>query len=485
MAPAKKIQISQEAFDALVKENVEDFGMEMEEALEDAVKTFELQGADLSGIITDGDASIESHPIVEAIQNIRRAVASISGEGLATAEELVQFCNRAQFAPVDLSSAAEADISASLQSLRMSCLEKGKNSLIAERNEAVEVVLAALLVLKDSGGPSLTFALSALTSVLTDNRREQFIRCNGPQIVFEVLSSERASPDAVGEAADAVTISALQNEDVKDAYMHLKVYEVLVRQLQKYQSNSRVIDGVSNALRSLVTADDDRIAASRTFQNGMMIAKAGAIDTLLETAKLQGKQDPTLGHLCLAIKDLAVNDEICKSLAEKGGLSLVTCVLDTSVKEGNNRVLARTACILLIQLAGSDANKNAFVALKGLDMLVNLISVYSSDPAVVQEALTAMAVITLRSPANASEAVKSGAVDVAAEMMEMHTTEANLQRQACQLLRNLAVRNLENRPIILEKGLEKLIRKAKASHVGCKDAASAALRDLGFDDYNK
>jgi hypothetical protein len=39
------------------------------------------------------------------------------------------------------------------------------------------------------------------------------------------------------------------------------------------------------------------------------------------------------------------------------------------------------------------------------------------------------------------------------------------------------------RPIILEKGLEPLIRKAKASHESCKDVASAALRDLGFDNY--
>ncbi|KAL2611903.1 hypothetical protein R1flu_023595 [Riccia fluitans] len=488
MAPAKKIQISQVAFDAVVKENVEEFGMDMDEALEDAVKTFKLQGVDLSGIITDGGggATLESHPIVEAIQRIRNAVASVTGEDLATSEELVQFCNRPQTGAVNLSSAAEAVISDSLQSLRQSCLEeKGKNAPIAERNEGVEVVLAAVRALTKSAGPPLAYALAAITSVLTDNRRERFIRCNGPQILLEVLSSESASPDVVGEAANALAKSALQNEDVKDLYMHLKVYEVLVQQLQKYQSNSSVIDGVSTALRSLVTADDDRIAASRTFQNGMLIAKSGAIDTLLETAKLQGKHDPTLGPLCLAIKDLAVNDEICKSMAEKGGLNLVTWILETASREGSNRLLARTACILLIQLAGSDANKDAFVALKGLDMLVNLVSTFSSDPSIIQEALTAMAVITLRSPSNASQAVNSGAVDITAEMMETHASEANLQRQACQLIRNLAVRNPENRPIILEKGLEKLIRKAKATHIGCRDAASAALRDLGFDDYNK
>ena len=40
------------------------------------------------------------------------------------------------------------------------------------------------------------------------------------------------------------------------------------------------------------------------------------------------------------------------------------------------------------------------------------------------------------------------------------------------------------RSAILEKGLVPLIRRAKANHSGCSEAAAAALRDLGFDDYN-
>lgn len=44
--------ISQEAFDDLVRENVEDLGMEPCEALEDALYTLKLQGVDLSGQLT-------------------------------------------------------------------------------------------------------------------------------------------------------------------------------------------------------------------------------------------------------------------------------------------------------------------------------------------------------------------------------------------------------------------------------------------------
>ena len=48
----RKYRVSQEAFDVVVQENIEEFGMEKEEAIEDAVKTFSMQGADISGDVS-------------------------------------------------------------------------------------------------------------------------------------------------------------------------------------------------------------------------------------------------------------------------------------------------------------------------------------------------------------------------------------------------------------------------------------------------
>lgn len=51
MAPVMKpkVVISQDGFDGAVKENMEDFDMSLAEAVEDAIKTFQMQGANLSG----------------------------------------------------------------------------------------------------------------------------------------------------------------------------------------------------------------------------------------------------------------------------------------------------------------------------------------------------------------------------------------------------------------------------------------------------
>ncbi len=45
------------------------------------------------------------------------------------------------------------------------------------------------------------------------------------------------------------------------------------------------------------------------------------------------------------------------------------------------------------------------------------------------------------------------------------------------------VHNLMYRPVMIEKKLPDLIRKAKLAHRICYDVGAAALRDMGFDDY--
>ena len=48
----------------------------------------------------------------------------------------------------------------------------------------------------------------------------------------------------------------------------------------------------------------------------------------------------------------------------------------------------------------------------------------------------------------------------------------------------LQVRNTELRPVLLEKGAEAAVRMAKSAFPStCKDVGSAALRDLGLEDY--
>jgi hypothetical protein len=52
-------------------------------------------------------------------------------------------------------------------------------------------------------------------------------------------------------------------------------------------------------------------------------------------------------------------------------------------------------------------------------------------------------------------------------------------------IRNIVVRNTELRPAVLGKGVEPLLRQAKTRYpAACQDVGSAALRDLGLENYN-
>ena len=59
-----------------------------------------------------------------------------------------------------------------------------------------------------------------------------------------------------------------------------------------------------------------------------------------------------------------------------------------------------------------------------------------------------------------------------------------VQRQACQSLRNIAGRCPELRHTIKQRGAEAVLRRTGATFpTACRDVSSAALRDLGLDDY--
>lgn len=56
-----------------------------------------------------------------------------------------------------------------------------------------------------------------------------------------------------------------------------------------------------------------------------------------------------------------------------------------------------------------------------------------------------ISVLSLRSPDHASRAIEAGAGDLVINAMQKFPTAQQLQRNACLMIRNLVVRNPENR----------------------------------------
>ncbi|KAL1811948.1 hypothetical protein ACET3Z_022013 [Daucus carota] len=447
--------ISQQAFDDTVRENIEDLGMDPTEALQDAVETLTLQGVDLSGIVTCAPG--ETNPVIQCLDKLK------------------------QFKIDDFRIKVEFELEEQLDRLTELCRVEGSgNAAIATRNGALELVCLICSQLP-SGCAGKLSALNAMALLLHDLQcTEIFRRSNGPKVVVRILNDGSDNVAVLSSGFAVVAAAATGNEVLKELFMDLKIDELMVKVLK--EEKIETISSLYDAIRVLLTADDNRVVASQVFGYARRFAKTGIAEALVRSLR-DGIRSTSLVSASIALKAVAVNDEICRSVAESGGIDAILCCIDDS-GEQRNQIVAQTLCSLLNKLAGSDANKNTIVANGGMDKLITLATRFSDDPFVLQEVMSIICTLSLRAPDNATRAIEAGAGDLAIRVMNEFPEVPQLQKHSCLMIRNLVVRNPENRTLLLGNGIEKIIRTAKRNHPSCRTAATDALRDLGLDNYN-
>ncbi|KAI3889797.1 hypothetical protein MKX03_033835 [Papaver bracteatum] len=466
MGPSKNNRtISQEAFEGLVKENMEDLGMDPDEALQDAIETLTLQGVDLSGIVTCVPGSMNDNPVIQCLDRLRDIDLKMKYQE-----------------DDDLSKAGYDEMSEILVKLKDMCSTEGSgNATIAVKNGGLDLVVLICSKIQIRHEHCLVSALNALASLIYDpSCTEIFRRNGGVKVVMDILNDGCHNVNILNSGFSVVAAASTGNEVVKESFMELKIDEFLVKILS--ENSKYCIPSSYDAIRILLTPDDGRVVASQVYGYARKFAEVGIAGVLVDSLH-EGFSSPNLLSACIALKAVAVNDEICRSIADSGGINATfQCIEDSG--EQNNKAVAKACCSLMSKLAGSDANKSAIVHMGGMDKLIKLSSRFSDDPLVLQEVMSIICVLCLRSPENAARAIEAGVGDFAIQSMQKFPAAQQMQKQSCLMIRNLVARNPENRTILLANGIEKIIRKAKENHVSCKAAATDALRDLGLDNYN-
>ncbi|KAK9714047.1 hypothetical protein RND81_06G067800 [Saponaria officinalis] len=350
----KKTKISQASFDEVVRENVEELGMDRKEAIEDAIETLTLQGVDLSGIVT----SDTPHPVIVSLNKLKQCVHI---ESLGTLlDDFALVCG-----------ASDASSSA-----------------IATQNGGVETLTSICSKVSTSSDSKLIISsLSALSCLLCDvHSNEAFARCGGPDIVVAIMSSiqqhQAESVDLLNACFAVVAAAATGSEILKESFVNLNVDHLIINAFNHIPAGS-IPPSLYDAIRALLTSDDHRVAASQVFGYARRFAKLGIADALARSL-CQDLTSPSLVSACVALKAVAVNDDICRSVADKGGIDAVLRCIDDS-GEHYNKAVARSCCSLLSKLAGSDQNKSTIVEKKGMDRLIRLSSRFEDDPSVIQE----------------------------------------------------------------------------------------------------
>lgn len=134
-------------------------------------------------------------------------------------------------------------------------------------------------------------------------------------------------------------------------------------------------------------------------------------------------------------------------------------------------------------LCADDIRKDKMVADGSMDVLIAAMNQekYAADASLMEHGFACLAAMSLRSPSNSQRIIDTGvAIDMLVKNMRRHKDKQPLQRQCCLAVRNIAARSPDVRQILLDAGVEDVLREAGRLQA-VVDEAYGALRDLNCE----
>ncbi|XP_072167007.1 armadillo repeat-containing protein 6-like [Diadema setosum] len=456
-------QITQETFDAVVKENMEEFEMSSEEAVQDAVQQFESQGVNLANIIkdihigNDESGAPGKHPILLAVDGLAEGIKAISSGG--DAQE------------------TKAAIMPHLDTFKVECDKDLAHRLQAAGNQAYPTLL--LLVQCRLAEADLDFqcrVLDCLCSLL--NGQPDLMTSDGMDFVLGVLQRAVEAEEGNSQsqrlqlAVRAVRLACVKHETNRQTFVKRNLIGTLIKVLSENKDSVKVVKEVDATFRTLVVDDDIRVPFGKAHDHAKMIVEEGALKLLLEVMQTCMHDQGVVGDLCATLARLSVRNEFCQEIVNLGGLKAVLAVLGD---DQASQLVVKQLLALVKAIAGNDEVKTAIVNAGGIPTILGAISRFIRQPQVCEAGCGAVAAIVLRKPANCTAVMEAEGAKLLVQVLGIHGEEAGVQKQACMAVRNLVARTRQYSEAFIQLGIEPLLRGAQRL---CPDEAKAALRDL-------
>lgn len=468
--------ISQETFDSAVQENIEDFEMEPEEALKDAIEQFHSQGVNLSNIIKVLDTQRAEMPIPSTLGKIKRAetvltcveaMKELETLCLESDEHKLQACNEAY------------------EAVLFNAVEKffvGKEAMeVSERDENE---------IKKENKSLMIASLTAFSSCFWKGRvGNSILYPIASQMIISIIKKEEfnSDMDLLKVAIRSARITMTKNESVKGNFFEANGIKKYIKQWFQlgFDTNDKAfLKEICDFVRLLCSDDDRRPGVHPyTFARARLLGergKIGKIDVLEEVFKvleLVRNDADIASKICLTIRTLAVNDSICKDITKLGGTELIVQIMNQHIEHVK---FCTYACTAIKMISNNDANKALLCANGGIDIILSAMSRHSDEVSMQTQGLAALSSMALRNTNNCVHISKGHGIDLIVDAMTRHPKAEWVQRSGCLALRNLVSKNPELVPVIVEAGAEEPIRLARLTHPVCDDVAFAALRDLGL-----
>ncbi|XP_062965547.1 armadillo repeat-containing protein 6 [Cynocephalus volans] len=445
--------ISQETFDMVVRENIEEFEMGPEDAVKEAIEQFESQGVDLSNIVkmapkVSADGHQEpTHEVLQILEYLQESVACCHLQEVSA--HLAHFCNQ--------------------------CKQDKACHFLAAQKGAYPIILAAWKLAAVGHQGLLLQALNAL-SLLIDGQPD-LLDAQGLQLLVATLVQNADVADVTCSGIRCVRHTCLKHERNRQGLVKAGVLPLLTGAITRHSHSADVVREACWALRVMTFDDDIRVPFGHAHDHAKMIVQENrGLKVLIEAAKVFPNNPGVLSELCSTLSRLAIRNEFCQEVVDLGGLGVLVALLANC---NDHQDLVKHVLSALRAIAGNDDVKDAIIRAGGTEPIVAAMTRHLTSPQVCEQSCAALCVLALRKPENSRAIVESGGALAALQAMKAHPQEAGVQKQACMLIRNLVARSQAFSQPILDLGAEGLITQARAAHRDCEDVAKAALRDLG------
>jgi len=483
-------RISQETFDSAVQENIDEFDMEPEEALADAISQFETQGVNLSNVVkrVPGAAAEDDPAAVVALREIKAALEAAADADDAEEETLELAYGgglmKVTFMKVDGDTAVK--LAEQSGELRTACQKDKEQLSLVTLNGAVDALVSAALAVLNTAA-ALPPILEALAVMLHDPEGREQLGQRGIAALTSVIRRHTTDAGVVRGGMHACRAAMLVHENHRQQFVvAAKLLKLVAPAMVHFKDDAPTFLAVCGALRATTLADDARARTSKGLEHAKAAMELKVAPLLLDAAKGPvGQSAPAaLAEILATLSRLAATDQICSQLSNLNALPLVITELGKHMTDAG---VAKQACFFLASISGNDACKGLIVDGYGHVAIIQAMLLHPNNAGMQTDAVSALGNMCLRMPDNCTAIAEADGLPAIVQAFSQHVGYTRMHSKGPLCIRNLVGRNPELTPTLLELGVEATLREVMAKYADgyVHNMTKAALREMHCDVHLK
>lgn len=474
-------KVSQEYFDQIVSENITEFEMSATDAIEDAINQLKSQGVDLSMICK---FSLEERAqLAQALANLNELVDKL----IAVEQSASDLYETGQTLLNTIKEKFSTDLSFrcfATQLKPLNCYAIFMKYL-AHLNATKEKKLTDV---------EHTFVEAFLkTFDAYVHQQSDVLNTSGLSLLIELTNDDQSRFDVhqsvLQYTLKCISSGCLLNEPNRQYLVEHGLCENLMRLIKKHKRNELVLCQVCQLIRCLLLDDDLRVEYGKSHEHAKFIAsELNGIDVLLQIGLGQEDvvlQSETLANIMLTLSKLAVRNEFCQEICDKGGLRFVLQSIEE--KHLKNTSLLKSSLSLLKSVCNNDQVKYEATKSNAIGLLQNVLLAHLTDNSICELCCSALATLLLRNTEANDQFYALQVHPILVKLLANKSSKPRLIKQCCFALRNSISRNKSYGEKLLELKIEPILvdLMSNKEFASCHEDAKTVLRDLGCEIHLK